>query len=78
MRRIARVRPSHATVRFAVELGKAERRTDRQVLHAPWFRLLGMDTGAAETALRAAARDGVLRLRTQADVVEIDVPVGEG
>ena len=73
-RRIARLRPSHATTRFAVELGKAEGRTDRQVLDSPWFRLLGMDTTAAESALRAAARDGVLQYRAQADVIEITLP----
>jgi hypothetical protein len=72
-RRIARLRPSHATTRFAVELGRAEGRTDRQVLDAPWFRLLGMDVGDAESALRAAARAGVLGFRTQADVVELDL-----
>ncbi len=74
-RRIARLRPGHATIRLAVELGRAEGRTDRQVLDAPWFRLLGMDTTAAEVALRAAARDGVLQYRAQADVVEITLPV---
>ena len=71
VRRVAPVRTSHATTRFAVELGRAEGRTDRQVLDAPWFRLLGMDATAAESALRAAARDGVLQYRAQADVIEI-------
>ena len=73
-RRIARLRPSHATTRFAVELGRAEGRTDRQILDAPWFRLLGMDATAAESALRAAARDGILQYRAQADVIEITLP----
>jgi hypothetical protein len=74
-RRIARLHSSHATVRFAVELGKAEGRTDRQVLDAPWFRMLGMDATAAESLLRAAARDGKLQYRAQADVVEITLPM---
>ncbi len=73
-RRIARVRPSHATTRFAVELGRAEGRTDRQVLDSPWFRLLGMDVASVESALRAAARDGILQYRAQADVIEITLP----
>jgi hypothetical protein len=77
-RRIVRPRPSNATIRFAVELGKAEGRTDRQVLDAPWLRLLGMDFAAAEVALRGAARDGVLQYRAQADVVEITLPADEG
>jgi hypothetical protein len=77
-RRIVRPRPSNATIRFAVELGKAEGRTDRQVLDAPWFRLLGMDSPAADAALRGAARDGVLQYRALADVVEITLPVDEG
>lgn len=74
-RRVVQLRPSHATVRFAVELGRAEGRTDRQVLDATWFRLLGMDVTTAEAALRAAARDGILQYRAQADVVEITLPV---
>jgi hypothetical protein len=76
-RRVARLRPSHATIRLAVELGKAQGRTDRQVLDSPWFRLLGMDPLAAQAALRAAARDGVLQFRAQADVIEIVLPGGE-
>ena len=71
---VAPLRPSHATARFAVELGRAEGRTDRQVLDAPWFCLLGMDATAAESALRAAARDCVLQYRAQADVIEITLP----
>lgn len=77
-RRVVRPRPSHATIRYAVELAKAEGRTDRQVLDAPWFRLLGLDVAGAEAALRAAARDGVLRFRAQAEVVEITLPADEG
>lgn len=73
-RRAGRVRPSHRTIRFAVELGRAEGRSDRLALDSPWFRLLGMDAAAAEVALRAAARDGALGYRSQADVVEITLP----
>jgi hypothetical protein len=73
-RRVSRIRPSHATVRFAVELGRSEGRTDRKVLDAPWFRLLGLDATGAESALRAAARDGILQYRAQADVIEITLP----
>ena len=76
-RRVCRLHPSHATTRFAVELGKAEGRTDRQVLDAPWFQILGMDEAAAASLLRAAARDGELQYRAQADVVEITLPVEE-
>jgi hypothetical protein len=75
-RRVAQLHPSHATIRFAVELARAEGRTDRQALEAPWFRLLGMDATAAESRLRAAARDGQLQYRAQADVVEITLPKG--
>lgn len=76
VRRVARLRPSHSTIRFAVELGKAEGRTDRNVLEAPWFQLLGMDAAGAEASLRAAARAGALQYRAQADVIEITLPDG--
>ena len=72
-RRIARLNPRSSTTRFAVELAKAGGLTDRQSLEGVWLRLLGMDFRAADTAMRAAARDGLLRYRSQADVIEIDL-----
>ena len=76
VRRIARLRPSHATMRFVIELARAEGLTDRQALESTWTRLLGMDFRAVDWALRSAARDGALQFRTQADVVEIILPEG--
>lgn len=76
VRRIARLRPSHATIRFAIELARAEGLTDRQALESIWAHLLGMDFRAVDGALRSAARDGALQFRTQADVVEIILPEG--
>jgi hypothetical protein len=74
--RVARMRPSHATMRFAIELARAEGLTDRQALESTWTQLLGMDFRAVDAALRSAARDGALQYRTQADVVEIILPEG--
>lgn len=76
VRRIARLRPSHATMRFVIELARAAGLTDRQGLEGTWPQLLGMDLRAVDTSLRSAARDGVLQFRTQADVVEIILPAG--
>ena len=73
-RRVARLRPSHATTRFLVELARAQGLTDRQALESVWASLLGLDFQAVDAALRGAARDGVLQYRTQADVVEITLP----
>lgn len=74
VRRIARLRPSHATMRLMIELARAQGLTDRQALEGTWPQLLGMDFRAVDTALRSAARDGALQYRTQADVVEIILP----
>ena len=78
VRRVAKLRPSHATIRFAVELGRGEGLTDRQNLESTWFRLLGMDAASVEGGLYAAARAGVLDYRSQADVVEIVLPDEQG
>lgn len=77
-RRVTPPRPSHATVRFAVELGRATGLTDRQVLDSPWFALVGLDRPRAESALYEAARDGAITYRSQADVIEIGLPAGDG
>lgn len=70
------VRPqmTHAAVRFAVEVARAEGLTDQQVLGSVWFELLGMGRRAAEELLREAARTGLLGFRAQAEVVEITLP----
>ena len=75
-RRVARLRPSHATTRFVIALARADGLTDRQALNSQWAKLLGMDVADVEAALRAAARDGALQFRTQADVIEIALPGG--
>lgn len=74
VRRTIQPRLSHSTVRFAVELARAEGLTDRQALESRWFALLGKDAQAAESALYGAARAGMLQFRAQADVVEITLP----
>jgi hypothetical protein len=77
VRRTVEPRPSHATITFAIELSRAEGKSDRQALESRWFTLLGMTKPAVEAALYAAGRAGVLKYRSQADVVEIVLPQDE-
>lgn len=73
-RRIAQINPRPTTVIFAVRLGKAQGLTDRLAMDSVWTTLLGMDLESVDSSLRAAARDGALRYRRQAEVVELDLP----
>jgi len=59
---------------FASRLARLEGLTDRQILDAPWFRLLGLDYHQTVEVLYAAARSGVLTFRLQADVAELSLP----
>jgi len=79
-KRTARPRPGSQVTLLAARLALLEGLTPRQVLDSQWFRLLGLDTGQVVDLLYATARDGVLRFRMQAEVVELEVPdpiVGE-
>ena len=73
-RRTARLRPGVQTTLFAARLARLEGLTDRQALDATWFRLLGLRQEQFIDLLYAAARSGVLRFRTQADIVELSLP----
>ena len=73
-RKVLRVAPRASTIVFAVRLGRSQGLTDRRCMESDWFRLLGMEFGAVDAALRAAARNGSLRYRSQADVIEIELP----
>jgi hypothetical protein len=67
-----RITPTVAT--FAVHLGRAEGLTDRKVLESRWFSFLGADARHAAEALHAAAKEGLMTFRMQADVVELHLP----
>ena len=59
---------------FAARLGRLEGLTDRQVIGCRWFGLLGLSPAQVVDLLYAAAREGVLAFRMQADVVELTLP----
>lgn len=59
---------------FAAQLSRAEGLTDRQVLESRWFAFLGADAHRAGEALHAAAKEGLITFRMQADVVELHLP----
>lgn len=73
-RRTVPIHPTHSTAVFAARLGRLEGLTDRQILSSRWFALLGLDEADVTTHLYDAARAGVLGFRSQADVVELDLP----
>src|SRR5262249_20199181 len=70
-KRVAKIRPGTAAVRFAVELSRLEGLSDRRTLESRWFRLLGLSLDDVLTLMHAAAREGALGFRFQADVAEI-------
>ncbi len=73
-KRTATPRPGASVITFAALLGKEEGLTDRQILASRWFRLLGLPAEQVVQLLYAAARNGAVAFRMQADVVEIDLP----
>jgi hypothetical protein len=77
IKRTAPVRPGGPVALFAARLGRLEGLTDRQVLAARWYRLLGLDAEAVADHLYRAAREGLLGFRMQADVVELTLPQAE-
>ena len=72
-----RPRPGSPTVLFGARLARLEGLTDRQVLQAQWFRMLGLGTDQVVELLYAATRDGTLGFRQQADIVELRLPALE-
>ncbi len=78
VKRTVRPRPSSQVALFAARLALAEGQSPRRVLDSEWFRLLGLDTDQVVDLLYAAARDGVLRFRMQAEVVDLQMPEMEG
>jgi hypothetical protein len=73
-RRTLPIQPGMNVVLFAAALGKLEGLTDRQVLDARWFRLLGLNQEAVIDKLYAAAQQGAITFRKQAEVVELELP----
>jgi hypothetical protein len=76
-KRTVRPRPGGAVTLFAARLARLEGLTDRQVIDARWFRLLGLTSDQVIDLLYAAARNGTLGFRLQADVVELALPALE-
>lgn len=74
IKRTLAVRPGTAAVLLAARLARLEGLTDRQVLAACWFRLLGVDSDQAVNLLYRAAQQGALGFRLQADIVELSLP----
>ena len=73
-KRTVAVNPTPAVIIFAAQLGKLECLTDRQVLDARWYRLLGLSHAAVVERLYAAAQRGAIQFRMQAEVVELKLP----
>jgi hypothetical protein len=73
-KRIARLRPGPQVALFCARLARLEGLTDRQLLEARWFQLLGLEREQVADLLYSAARAGALLFRMQADVVELDLP----
>jgi hypothetical protein len=70
-------RPGAPVVVFAARLGLLEGLTDRQVLDARWYQLIGLDRETVADHLRQAAREGLVGFQMQADVVELSLPALE-
>ena len=68
------VRPGTPVTTFAIRLSRLEGLGDRQALQSRWFRILGLGFDAVVDLVYAAARQGALEFRYQADVVEISLP----
>ncbi|MGE5620371.1 MAG: BrxA family protein [Sphingomonadaceae bacterium] len=73
-RRTVRPRPGTPFALLASRFALLEGLTPRQTLESRWFRLLGMGGEQVADLLRAAAREGALRFRMQAEVVELQLP----
>lgn len=73
-RRTVRPRPGTPFALLASRFALLEGLTSRQTLESRWFRLLGMGGEQVADLLRAAAREGALRFRMQAEVVELQLP----
>ena len=73
-KRVVVPRPGPPVTFFAARLAKLQGLSDRQVLDACWFRLLGLGTEHTIDLLYAASRAGLLEFRIQAEVVELILP----
>ncbi len=73
-KRTVRPRPGSQVTLLASRFALLEGLTPRQLLKSRWFRLLGFDAGQVVDLLYAAAREGVLEFRMQAEVVELRMP----
>ncbi len=73
-KRTIRPRPGAQVTLLAIRFGLLQGLTPRQALESLWFRLLGLEVGQAVDLLYAAAREGALGFRMQAEVVDLQVP----
>jgi hypothetical protein len=73
------VRPAlyAAPARLLVRALRLANTKDLQIVHSPWFRLIGLDSHEVIDALSELSRQGKLGFRMQADVVELDLEVGQ-
>ena len=73
------VRPAFyaAPARFLIRALRLAGMKDLVIVSSPWFRLIGLDSHEVIDALSELSRQGKLGFRMQADVVELDLEVGQ-
>jgi hypothetical protein len=73
------VRPAlyAAPARLLVRALRLANIKDLQIIHSPWFRLIGLESHEVIDALSELSRQGKLGFRMQADVVELDLEAGQ-
>jgi hypothetical protein len=77
-KRTVRPKPGTQVTLFGARLARMEGLSDRQLLEARWFRLLGLTSSQVIELFYAATRAGALNFRMQADVVELTLPPLDG
>lgn len=73
-RKLEPIRSGPAVTVFASRLGRLEGLSDRRLLESRWFELLGVDLPQVLNLMYAAAQEGSLQFRFQADVAELTLP----
>jgi hypothetical protein len=77
-KRTVKPEPSTSVALFGTRLARLEGLSDRQLIDARWFKLLGLHSDQVIDLFYNAARTGALSFRIQADVVELSLPPLEG